>query len=94
MAFEMPEQPIVELPNINEYQLTFGKHTGKTIPEIAEVDRGWLHWAKENIAREPVASLIKQYYKFAVYLDFGWQRCYNRGVGRLCYSENYPTDQP
>jgi hypothetical protein len=52
-----------KLPNINEYQLTFGKHTGKTIPEIAKVDKGWLHWAKENLTREPVASLIKQYYK-------------------------------
>ena len=52
-----------QLPNINEYKLTFGKHTGKTIPEIAEVDKGWLHWAKENLTREPVASLIKQYFK-------------------------------
>lgn len=63
MAFDMSEQPKTELPNINEYQLTFGKHTGKTIPEIAKVDKGWLHWAKENLTREPVISLIKQYYK-------------------------------
>ena len=52
-----------QLPDINEYQLTFGKHLGKTIPEIAKVDKGWLHWAKENLTREPVISLIKQYYK-------------------------------
>lgn len=52
-----------QLPDINEYQLTFGKHTGKTIPEIAEIDKGWLHWAKENLTREPVVSLIQQYYK-------------------------------
>lgn len=63
MAFDASEQPTAELPNINEYQLTFGKHTGKTIPEIAKIDRGWLHWAKENLTREPVISLIKQYYK-------------------------------
>ena len=63
MAFDISEQPKVETPNINEYQLTFGKHTGKTIPQIAEVDKGWLHWAKENLTREPVISLIKQYYK-------------------------------
>ena len=63
MAFDASEQPQVEVPNINEYKLTFGKHTGKTIPEIAKVDKGWLHWAKENLTREPVASLIKQYYK-------------------------------
>lgn len=63
MAFEISEQPKAELPDINEYQLTFGKHSGKTIPQIAEMDKGWLHWAKENLTREPVASLIKQYYK-------------------------------
>ena len=50
------------LPDINEYKLTFGKHLGKTIPEIAEVDKGWLRWAKENLTREPVVSLIKQYF--------------------------------
>lgn len=63
MAFDMYEQPKTELPDINEYQLTFGKHSGKTIPEIAKVDKGWLHWANENLTREPVISLIKQYYK-------------------------------
>lgn len=52
-----------QLPDINEYQLTFGKHSGKTIPEIAKVDKGWLHWAKENLTRELVISLIKQYFK-------------------------------
>ena len=52
-----------QLPDINEYKLTFGKHSGKTIPEIAKVDKGWLHWAKENLTREPVISLIKQYFK-------------------------------
>ena len=57
------ETPNQQLPNINEYQLTFGKHSGKTIPEIAKVDPGWLHWAKDNLTREPVISLIKQYYK-------------------------------
>ena len=63
MAFDIYEQVKTELPDINEYQLTFGKHSGKTIPEIAKVDPGWLHWAKDNLTREPVISLIKQYYK-------------------------------
>ena len=62
-VFDECEQPNTELPDINEYQLTFGKHSGKTIPEIAKVDKGWLHWAKENLTREPVVSLIKQYFK-------------------------------
>ena len=61
MAFENYEQPKVELPNINEYKLTFGRHSGKTIPEIAATDIGWLTWAKENLNREPIATLIKNY---------------------------------
>lgn len=48
--------------DLNEYRLTFGKHTGKTIPEIALVDKGWLIWASQNISREPVLTLIKQYF--------------------------------
>ena len=50
-----------KMPNINEYKLTFGKHNGKTIPEIAAVDKGWLFWAQENISREPLLTMIKNY---------------------------------
>lgn len=51
-----------KLPNLNEYKLNFGKHSGKTIPEIAVADRGWLVWAKENLTREPLLTLIKKYF--------------------------------
>ena len=50
-----------KLPNLNEFKLTFGKHSGRTIPEIAVIDRGWLMWAKENLTREPLLTLIKKY---------------------------------
>ena len=50
-----------KLPNINEYRLNFGKHNGETIPEIAVADRGWLVWASENLKREPLLTLIKNY---------------------------------
>lgn len=63
MAFDTNMQSSNEAPNINEYRLTFGKHTGKTIPEIALVDKGWLIWASQNISREPVVTLIKQYFQ-------------------------------
>ena len=63
MAFEGYEQSKVELPDINEYKLTFGRHSGKTIPEIATVDMGWLTWAKDNLDREPIITLIKNYFK-------------------------------
>ena len=50
-----------KMPDLNEFKLTFGKHTGKTIPQIAATDRGWLVWAKDNLTREPLLTLIKKY---------------------------------
>ena len=63
MAFEGYEAVKVELPDINEYKFTFGRHSGKTIPEVAAIDMGWLTWAKENLTREPEKTLIKNYFK-------------------------------
>lgn len=51
-----------KLPSFNEYRLNFGRHSGKTIPEIAIADRGWLIWAKDNLTREPLITLIKNYF--------------------------------
>jgi hypothetical protein len=62
MSFETNAQPQSESQDLNEYRLTFGKHAGKTIPEIALVDKGWLIWASQNISREPELTLIKQYF--------------------------------
>jgi hypothetical protein len=50
-----------KMPDLNEFKLTFGKHTGKTIPQIAATDRGWLIWARDNLTREPLLTLIKKY---------------------------------
>ena len=63
MAFDNYEQANVELPNIDEYKFTFGRHKGKTIPEVASKDIGWLKWAQENLNREPAITLIKNYFK-------------------------------
>lgn len=62
MAFDATISQQSETQSLDEYRLTFGKHTGKTIPEIALVDKGWLMWASQNISREPVVTLIKQYF--------------------------------
>lgn len=51
-----------KMPDLNEFKLTFGKHSGKTIPQIAATDRGWLVWAKDNLTREPLLTLIKKYF--------------------------------
>lgn len=57
----MPVESVAELPTVDNYKLDFGKHAGKTIKEIHDVDRGWLHWAKNNVTREPFATLIKEF---------------------------------
>lgn len=57
----MPKESAVELPTVDTYKLDFGKHAGKTIPEIHKEDRGWLYWAKNNVTREPFATLVKEF---------------------------------
>ena len=49
-----------ELPDINEYRLTFGKFSGFTLPEIKKLNPGYITWLKENFGKEPVRSLLKQ----------------------------------
>ena len=49
-----------DLPDINEYKLTFGKHAGMTLPENQDIAPGYIRWAKENITREPIRSLLAQ----------------------------------
>lgn len=58
MQFDDSEKE--KLPSADEYIINFGKHTGKTLTQIKESDPGWIAWAKENIEREPVKSLLKQ----------------------------------
>ena len=63
VAFDGYEQTTAELPDINTYTLNFGRHSGKTIPEIAARDMGWLTWAKDSLSREPERTLINNYIK-------------------------------
>ena len=49
------------LPDLYEYRLQFGRHKGRTIPEIDLVDRGWLVWATKNLKKEPLLTMIKNY---------------------------------
>ena len=53
------EEVIVE-DTLENYRLTFGKHTGKTLLEIKECDPSYIRWAKEKIDREPIKSLLVQ----------------------------------
>lgn len=52
--------PKKELPDIDSYVITFGKYSGKTLPQIKEIDPGYISWAKENMSREPIRSLLAQ----------------------------------
>ena len=52
--------PAEEIPDVNTYIIPFGKYKGKTLPEIKEVDSGYISWAKENMTREPVKTLLAQ----------------------------------
>lgn len=54
---EIPKQ---ELPDINTYVLNFGKHSGEKLVDIAQSDPSYISWAKENMSREPVRSLLAQ----------------------------------
>lgn len=49
-----------DILDINTYVISFGKHSGKTLLQIAETDPGYIAWAKENITREPVKTLLSQ----------------------------------
>lgn len=58
VLFEGYEAP--ELPDINEYVLGFGKHKGEKLIDVAESDPSYIEWAKENMNKEPVRSLLKK----------------------------------
>lgn len=49
-----------EIPDINEYVLTFGKHSGEKLIDVAKSDPNYIVWAKENMNKEPVRSLLKK----------------------------------
>lgn len=56
-GFETPKQ---EMPKLEDYILTFGKHNGEKLVDVAQSDPGYISWAKENMTREPVRSLLAQ----------------------------------
>lgn len=50
--------PKEELPDIDTYILTFGKHNGEKLTDVAHTDPSYISWAKENITREPLRTLL------------------------------------
>lgn len=60
VLFDEEFQKKEEIPDVNTYIIPFGKYKGKTLPEIKEIDPGYISWAKENMTREPVKTLLAQ----------------------------------
>mgnify|MGYP002069840585 FL=1 len=58
--FDGFETPKKEIPPLDEYILTFGKHNGEKIVDVAKSDPDYIRWAKENMTREPVKTLLCQ----------------------------------
>ena len=60
VLFDEEFQKKEEIPDINTYIIPFGKYKGKTLPEIKEIDPGYISWAKENMTKDPVKTLLTQ----------------------------------
>lgn len=59
LKFDKKDLPEPEpLPDINTWAFPYGKYQGKTIPEVAAENPGYIHWAKTNMEREPARSLL------------------------------------
>ena len=59
-ALDEIKTPEVELPKLEEYVLDFGKHKGEKLIDVAKSNPDYISWAKENIYREPIKSLLAQ----------------------------------
>jgi hypothetical protein len=60
MAFEVAAQPKIELPDINEYVIDFGKHKGTKLVDLYQKDKGYCMWLKENSYKKEVVEMIRQ----------------------------------
>ena len=56
-GFEVPKKEVVKL---EDYVLNFGKHSGEKLVDVAQSDPSYISWAKENMNREPIKSLLAQ----------------------------------
>lgn len=59
MDFENYKPSKIELPDINEYVIDFGKHKGVKLVDLFRTNRDYCNWLKEKVHREPLISLIK-----------------------------------
>lgn len=60
VLFDGYEMPKKEIPKLEDYIFNFGKHSGEKLIDVAKTDPGYISWAKENMTREPVRTLLMQ----------------------------------
>lgn len=49
-----------EIPKLEDYVFTFGKHKGEGIIGVSKRDPNYIEWAKDNITIEPLKTLLMQ----------------------------------
>ena len=47
----------------NIFKFTFGKYRGKTLKQVDNIDRSYLHWAANEISDETIKTKIQEYLK-------------------------------
>ena len=50
----------IELPDVNEYVINFGKYKGTKLIDLYEKDKSYCMWLKENSYKKEVVEMIKQ----------------------------------
>lgn len=50
----------VELPNIDDYIISFGKHKGEKLIDVFRTDHDYCMWLKENSYQKEIVNMIKQ----------------------------------
>ena len=50
----------VELPNIDDYIRSFGKHKGEKLIDVFRTDHDYCMWLKENSYQKEIVNMIKQ----------------------------------
>lgn len=60
ISFDIATTPAsVPATTPEEYVFSFGKHKGAKLLDVLKTDKQYLLWARENISREPLKSLLK-----------------------------------
>ena len=50
----------IELPNLDDYIISFGKHKGEKLVDVFKTDHDYCMWLKENSYQKEVVNMIKK----------------------------------